>query len=388
MVYCLDNKTFPIPLASPPCISVTKKACLDLTIELQVANKTIFGPKEIPLRLILQSPERGFCQTTDLLPGVVFCGNVTSMNYTEKDRSLNVCLTLSAEFKIIPGLPGTSKQFPIPCFNIKNCDFPKTCPNNCNGLGTCELGVCRCQEGHYGIDCGAQLKGNCIQQGPKLTCWNITEPTCRHIDVEVSETNKTKEHLLRLVMSTEAIDIQFPCTRNFSDLLQCVDCVSFTDVIVVGNQLKGKPSVSPTCGAIPLVTQKYPLTTLAELQNCGVPIPVPAPKTVPSSPTPPSPVIPKTPVSPVDPPQDEGWIDKAKENKGALIIGAVVIVVVLIALMGVGFYLYKRCSKQARTGNYQTVSSVDPFDGTPMQDDADAINYSFSSSDQESNEIA
>jgi hypothetical protein len=396
LFYCLDNKTLPLPLpisTAPPCLSIKNRGCLDLTLEFTLGNKTIFGPKDIPLKFILQSQEREICQTTSMLPGVEFCGNVTNMTYIEAKKTLNVCITMSAQFKIM-GIPGPSKLVPLPCFDIPNCEFPKTCLNGCNGYGACELGVCRCYPGRFGMDCGAKLEKNCILQGNTSTCWNITEPTCRRIDVEVFENNKSKEHLQRLVNTNAAIDIQFPCKRNISDAVECVDCISLHDVLVVGDSLKGAPAVSLTCGGIPVHTQKFPLTTLVQnLQTCHTPVspPVVPPPSVPtSSPVAPPTTVPSAPPKtqpsppPVDPPTDDGGIwDKAKENKGAVIIGAVVILVILIALIGVGFYLYKRCSKQAKSGSYQTVSSVDPFDGTPMQDDADAINYSFSQSTDE-----
>lgn len=107
------------------------------------------------------------------------CVNLTKLTYNETLKRLNVCSSISVSSSVLP----IGRTIDLKCIDINDCDLPKgmtlspsssfdflcmclifllVCPKACSSVGTCNMGVCKCNEGHYGLDCSYSTKDNCL----------------------------------------------------------------------------------------------------------------------------------------------------------------------------------------------------------------------------------
>jgi len=171
-----------------------------------------------------------------------YCGSVT-INCTSSAASQNFFQTLNP-----------------PCVNITNCKM-YGCQNNCNGAGTCSaIGMCRCNQGHYGFDCSVSAQNNCIQpNGFDRTCWSAEFPDCKTIDWKVTS-NAGDPLVNQHEQIDNAILTLLPC-QSLSNNINCETCIDATDLQVVGTELRACPTVKVTCNDV--TVSNYQMNCLA-----------------------------------------------------------------------------------------------------------------------------
>jgi len=218
------------------------------------------------------------CQTLSSPLPCSFCATIDQLQITD-DGTLHYCGF--GQFNC-SGLIPVKQNFTInnPCIDITDCQLFR-CRNQCSQAGTCtSLGICDCDQDHYGIDCSLLLTSECVSS-PSFpqTCWQTQFLDCRTFQVTITVSRiplKSETYKLDEITSLEIV----PCTSFISeDNLQCDICVDMNNITIVGTQLIGCPTVRTYCNSLMVSENQmdcFPLAEMTELV-CNTPIPASIP---------------------------------------------------------------------------------------------------------------
>jgi len=208
--------------------------------------------------------DKTVCQTISLganFPGFEcsLCSNITDLHIDGDNLHYCGSLTLSCNSPVAS--QNLVQTVNPPCVDIKNCQL-FGCRKNCNNAGTCTaLGICKCNAGHYGLDCSVVVDKSCIKSNAfDKTCWKADITDCHTIDFQLSSPLGEISREYVNLDEIDSIDL-LPC-QSVADNVNCQMCVQANSLHVSGSELIGCPTVLLTCEDIEVSNYQIDCLTL------------------------------------------------------------------------------------------------------------------------------
>jgi len=215
-----------------------------------------------------------FSQNIDYLVTPQACGVYENQGYT-----CNFCVDLQLSedktqrcITIEPVCNGIKLQdIDGGCFNesaLQNAESCQktTCPENCYGQGTCDNGICTCNPGFYGEDCGStdpELYYDCIQFD-QLTgdiCVHLAFTECQ-IEVSLKIESGYEEELLYdnhfNVSQVQTLFAEGQCASYGLAYAKCQVCLDWTDLELNDYYAYGCGMLNASCPGMPVYEQQLP----------------------------------------------------------------------------------------------------------------------------------
>jgi len=272
------SQCFNVPVAGQVCIRVNSRDCFELTGTVTLNGAIIGAPQYVPIGTILSTlqdrlddpshkSDKTVCRTINL--GANFpefecglCTNITDL-HIEGDN-LHYCGSLTVSCSSPFTTQNFIQTFTPRCVDIKNCEL-FGCRNNCNRAGTCTaLGICKCNAGHYGLDCSVEVDNNCIQSNAfDRTCWKAEFSDCQTIDFQVTSPVGEISREYAKLDEIDSLEL-LPC-QELAENVNCEMCVEAKNLQVIGSELKGCPTVKLTCEDI--VVSNYQIDCLTLIKS-------------------------------------------------------------------------------------------------------------------------
>eukprot|EP00028_Trichosphaerium_sp_Am-I-7-wt_P009403 CAMPEP_0168516130 /NCGR_PEP_ID=MMETSP0405-20121227/5223_1 /TAXON_ID=498012 /ORGANISM="Trichosphaerium sp, Strain Am-I-7 wt" /LENGTH=259 /DNA_ID=CAMNT_0008535791 /DNA_START=306 /DNA_END=1085 /DNA_ORIENTATION=- len=242
----------------------------------------------------------------------------------------------------------TQRDIDLGCFSLPNCPVGDcTTDTDCNNAGTCnEIGMCLCNIGAYGLNCGISQKGSCITAPSFDSASKLCYKGCAS-DSKVEVTAKlgdstvaTKEYAIAALEDTK---MELYCSSNAWQ--SCDYCYAYSNFAVTDDKIEGCSLFQVRCNKAIIASHEMTCSTLLLRDDDHL-----CPK--------------------VDEPSTKEHSTSLISQDIVMIIIAIVVMLVLAGAAG-GYFIYKHHSNKKQELNFEPLSlgGVDDDDNVALDDD-------------------
>jgi len=249
------------------------------TVTSSLLGSPLYGPKSLSIPSLAQQyaikkangEETTFCQNLNLGDVITKCSMCTKVSsFDIQNNNLNYCGSFSVNCSSPLNLPPIS--LPDQCFSINECQL-LTCENDCSNAGKCSsLGICECNPGHHSFDCSVYVENNCIHSSYfDETCWTTSFPSCGHLKFQLSDfktKKKISEKTLRIsdLQNENVTDARLILVdrQKIGENQNCDMFVVANEISIIGNELRGCPTLKIECAGLEIDSEKLGCVTLVK----------------------------------------------------------------------------------------------------------------------------